>query len=422
MTIFRTRYLLPFVCCLLQLDATYAENDAQKATFGDDVVFLKKHTDAIVLRNKEAAVVVVPDYQGRVMTATAEGDQGPSTGWINYDLVAKGILPEQERTGLQQHIHAFGGEERLWLGPEGGQYGIYFSPGADFEFDSWKTPAPIDTMPWRVVSRSETQVTVAAEFSVKNWKGRVFDLGLKRSVRLLDRDEIGKTLGIELPSEIKAVGYETDNEITNLGQDKWTKDSGLLSLWILGMYRPSPETIVFIPYKEGSESELGPVVNDAYFGPVSSDRLKVLDGMVLFRADGKSRGKIGLSPKRSLGLAGSYDPNAERITLIQYPQPKDGTVDYVNSLWEIQDNPYNGDAINSYNDGSVEPDGEQMGPFYELESSSPALELAPGQKTVHLQRTYHLYGTEVELALIFQELTNENIEVIQDAFNEVVKP
>ena len=37
-----------------------------------------------------------------------------------------GVLPESKRKGtLQEHIHVFGGEERFWMGPEGGQYALF---------------------------------------------------------------------------------------------------------------------------------------------------------------------------------------------------------------------------------------------------------------------------------------------------------
>ena len=44
-------------------------------TFGDDVAFLREHTDIIVLSDAAGAaqVAVVPEYQGRVMTSTAAG-------------------------------------------------------------------------------------------------------------------------------------------------------------------------------------------------------------------------------------------------------------------------------------------------------------------------------------------------------------
>ena len=53
-----------------------------------------------------------PAYQGRVMTSTAEGDGGMSFGWINNELI--------DSNREEEHFHAFGGEERFWLGPEGG--------------------------------------------------------------------------------------------------------------------------------------------------------------------------------------------------------------------------------------------------------------------------------------------------------------
>src|ERR1041384_2436940 len=57
--------------------------------FGSDVAFLKQHTETIVLKDStsKAAIVVIPAWQGRVMTSTATGDTGRSYGWINYDLV-----------------------------------------------------------------------------------------------------------------------------------------------------------------------------------------------------------------------------------------------------------------------------------------------------------------------------------------------
>ena len=64
---------------------------------------------------------------------------------------------------------------------------------------------------------------------------------------------------------------------------------------------------------------------------------------------------------------------------------------YVNSKWEMQKNPYSGDVLNSYNDGPLET-GSQLGPFYELESSSAAKELAPGETQVYKQITCHFEG------------------------------
>ena len=48
----------------------------------------------------------------------------------------------------------------------------------------------------------------------------------------------------------------------------------------------------------------------------------------------------------------------------------------------------------AYEDGPGQP---PLGPFYEIESSSPAAALAPGQTIQHVHRTMHLQGPESEL-------------------------
>ncbi len=68
----------------------------EKGTFGYDLDFLEKHGDMIVLSGNEnkAQVIVSPEYQGKVFTSTAEGLEGKSFGWINYD---PGSLPGKGR-------------------------------------------------------------------------------------------------------------------------------------------------------------------------------------------------------------------------------------------------------------------------------------------------------------------------------------
>src|SRR5205814_4532487 len=86
-------------------------------TFASEVVFLKQHATVVVLssRTGDARLAIVPAWQGRVMTSTAEGASGQSFGWINHDLI--------RTSRLAPHINAFGGEDRFWIGPEGGQFG-----------------------------------------------------------------------------------------------------------------------------------------------------------------------------------------------------------------------------------------------------------------------------------------------------------
>jgi hypothetical protein len=383
------------------------------SNFGQDVAFLKKHADAIVLRRGDAAVAVAPAYQGRVMTSTAGGDDGNSYGWLNYKLIAKGVVPPEQAKGtLESKIHVFGGEERFWLGPEGGQFGIFFAPGAKFDFADWKTPAGIDTEAFDVVSSDETQAVFARNFSVTNQSGTKFDVGVERTVRLLDREQTAQALGVTIPEDLPFVAYETVNTITNRGEKAWEADTGLLSVWLLGMYKPSPATVMAIPFREDGE---GPVVNDAYFGKIAQDRLKVGKGVVFFKGDGASRGKIGIPPSRSTPFAGSYSPDLGALTIVRCePVAKDGR--YVNSMWEKQENPYAGDVINAYNDGSPAPGEPPLGPFYELETSSPGAELAPGASLTHKQVTVHFAGQPEQLDPIAEARLGVGIAEIRDAF------
>ena len=111
-----------------------------------------------------------------------------------------------------------GGEERFWLGPEGGQFGIYFASGAKFDFDHWETPPPIDTEPFQLISSDQNRAVFSASFSVTNQSGTAFDLAVERTVRLLGAEELAKALGVKIPAGLPFIAYETSNRLTNLGR------------------------------------------------------------------------------------------------------------------------------------------------------------------------------------------------------------
>jgi hypothetical protein len=213
------------------------------------------------------------------------------------------------------------------------------------------------------------------------------------------------------------VAYASNNKITNKGRKAWKKETGLLSVWILGMFNPSPSTTVVVPIKAGPEKHLGVKVTSDYFGQVPADRLVVRDDVVFLRADGQYRSKIGIGPKRSKAILGSYDADNKVLTLVQFNQPE-GVTDYVNSLWKLQDNPFGGDAANSYNDGPPEPGARPMGPFYELESSSPAAALEPGGSMTHTHRTFHLAGPEAALDKIARATLGVSLGDIRSVFRK----
>jgi hypothetical protein len=229
---------------------------------------------------------------------------------------------------------------------------------------------------------------------------------------LLTVDQIRNELGIVFQNAVKSVGFSTINQLKNTGNIAWEKSSGLLSIWLLGMYNPSDEVTIVIPYKTDAVSDY--IVKDDYFGKIPADRLVIKDGIIFFKGDGKQRGKLGIPPQRAIPVLGSYDAANKILTVVKCESPE-GVNDYVNSAWELQQFPYKGDAINSYNDGPLE-DGSQMGPFYELETSSPALALQPGETAEYKQSTIHFQGTEEELNAICQQVFGISLEEVKSVF------
>ncbi|MDB6128817.1 MAG: hypothetical protein JWM35_2713, partial [Verrucomicrobia bacterium] len=172
---------------------------------------------------------------------------------------------------------------------------------------------------------------------------------------------------------------------------------------------------VVVPYEDGPDAGRGPVVNDNYFGKVPAERLVAKKGAVFFQADANFRSKIGFSPRRAKSLLGSYDAASQTLTLVHFTLPS-GATDYVNSMWEIQEHPFGGDVVNSYNDGPPQPGAKQLGRFYELETSSPALALAPGASATHVHQTIHLQGSEAALDAVARAALGVGLAEIKVAF------
>ncbi|MBZ5859526.1 DUF6786 family protein [Flavihumibacter profundi] len=373
------------------------------ATYGDDLKFIKAHVPgAIELMSADGSskVLLAAGYQGRVMTSTAAGDSGASFGWLNYNLIA---APEKKK-----QFNPYGGEERFWLGPEGGQYSIYFKGKDSFNIANWQVPPVIDTEAYIIEKATDTSATFSKKTQLTNYSGTVFNLNIIRSIHLLDKADLARKLQTNISEDISMVGYETVNSITNIGESDWTKEKGLLSIWLLGMFTPSPETVVMIPFSpiENAKS----YITDNYFGTVPPDRLHVKDSVLFFTCDGKYRSKIGLSPAIAKPLAAGFDFEKNVLTLVIPTVHKNSP--YVNSKWELQKEPYKGDVINSYNDGPL-ADGTQMGPFFEIESSSPALELKKGQTGEYRQITCHLTGDYKSMKQLVSQLLGVNLDDIK---------
>jgi hypothetical protein len=350
--------------------------------FEEELAFLENHGDVVRLKTAAGGEVIVsPQYQGRVMTS-AVSRGADSLGWINRKFIEAGEIATS--------FDNYGGEDRFWLGPEGGQFSIFFSSGQPFIFDAWRVPSTLQEGAWDTLGQSEFSVLLGRKVEFTNYSNYQFALEVRRRISLLGATQLETLYNVQSSPDLDWIAFESDNTITNIGGQPWRQATGLLSIWILGMFMPKADTQVIIPYETKG---IGPIVNDRYFGVVPSDRLKVEEAqsVLVFKCDGQYRSKIGLSPTRAKSVMGSYSESARLLTVVHFDR---GSSDarYVNSLWEHQSDPFNGDVINSFNDGPVQPGQPSQGGFYELESSSPAGALEPGEKLRHRHRTFHFVG------------------------------
>lgn len=382
---------------------TNSDSTSSLKSYAHDREFLKNHTKNIIelqSADSNAKILLSADYQGRVMTSTATGDSGTSFGWINYNLISSGEKKKQ--------FNPYGGEERFWLGPEGGQYALYFKKEDSFNIAHWQVPAIIDAVTYDVSQPDKSQAVFSKKASLINYSGTNFDIDIERKISLLDKKQIEEKLKIDIPSSIHFVGYETNNSITNTGTSDWKKENGLLSIWLLGMMTPSEQTTVIIPFIP--QRNIHDYITDNYFGQIPADRLQIKDSVLFLKCDGKSRGKIGLSPVIAKSIAASYDFKNNVLSMIFFPVDRNGS--YVNSKWELQKQPFKGDVVNSYNDGPLQ-DGTQLGPFYEIESSSSVKELKKGEKQEYTQKTCHLQGDFNTLNNIAKQLLGVDLNELK---------
>jgi len=367
--------------------------------FEKDLAFLQKYDSVIVLSDGNSKVIVSPKYQAKVFTSTA-GD-GASFGWINYNAFDAEPDP---------HMNAYGGENRIWLGPEGGPFSLFFRSGFEMSFANWKIPAAFDTEPWQLVSASDTMATLKKDMKLPNYYGTELSMTVNRKIQLLDNASIEQNLGIQYDDNVKAVGYYTENNLVNTGGHEWNDSTGMPCIWILDMLPPSPNTTMVIPFKKDSVAK---PANTGYFGEIPPDRIKYADSILFFKADGRMRGKLGMPPGSAKNIAGSYDADKKTLTITVFDI--DPTARYLNQEWDTKKPPFSGDAVNAYNDGPLE-DGRQLGPFYELESVSPAAFLAPGQTLMHRHSVFHFSGDEKDIDPICHQILGVTLQQVKNIF------
>ena len=359
------------------------------SSYAADTAFLRRHDPELVtLSRGRASLVASAKYQGIVFTSTATGAE--SFGYIAEDVF--------EAEAPDPHINGYGGENRLWLGPEGGQYSIFFEPGVVYDRATWYTPPAIDVEPWTLARADDRTAVFAKTDTLVSRAGTEFRYRIDRTVTLLDDDAVAERFaGVpgfgESPTDVSAVAYRTDNALTNAGPSAWTREGGTLCLWALDMLPGSDSVVVVYPL---SRKPTGADTVVKYFGEMGPDQLRLTDEYALLRGSGSALAKIGLPPGLATGTGAAIDYARGTLTVFDYDVDPGGT--YLGMEWRDMPDPYAGDAVTTYNDPG--PDA-----FYELESIGEAAFLAPGEQTEHRHTVYHFTGPVSALEEILTAVT-----------------
>ena len=400
-----TKYLTPLTLILITMLSCHSSKNQPKpaeGTFAYDREFILKHdSGALVLGNGATKIIVSPKYQAKVFTSTAAGDSGRSFGWIHYKAFDGPVDP---------HINAYGGENRLWLGPEGGKFSLFFAKDAKMEFNNWHTPAPFDTESWQLSFHSSVEASMFKDMELVNYAGTKLSIRVYRDINVLQQRFIDHLLGLSQDSSVNAVGYSTANKLVNTGQTTWDETTGMPCIWILDMFPPSDQTTIVVPYLADLANRT-PATTD-YFGEIPADRIKMNGRTLFYKADGKQRGKLGIHPERAKNIAGSYDAKNQVLTLVMFDT--DNNARFLNQEWNTEKAPFSGDAVNAYNDGPLATGG-QIGPFYELESVSPAAFLKPGGALEHHHSVFHFTGSLEGLNQISLKTLGVSLDEIKKA-------
>ena len=237
---------------LLMIAALAQSLDLYAANFGDDLTFLRKHTEVVVLHDKssEVQVIVVPAWQGRVMTSTARAlGRQLRLGEPRTHRIRQSAAPHQcfwRRRPVLARARGRAVFDLLC------QRSRSSTSNIGSRLRHW-TPSRS-----RWSSQSAESVLCRREIQLTNYSGTQFQLEVNREVRLLSAKDAVAGVGGKLSAGVSAVAFETVNTVKNTGAAAWTKETGLLSIWILGMFNASTESTVVVPFRKRHRSKTRP--------------------------------------------------------------------------------------------------------------------------------------------------------------------
>lgn len=371
----------------------------ERPTFAKDLEFLSKTIQPIILKDSEARQIIVSaEFQGKIMTSTSNGLGGASYGWFNKGIIASDTVFKNRSK--------VGSAGRIWFGPDQGPNTIFFKINKATNQVEHAAPKDLDTLPFKVFEQTKSSVILGNTLHLENLKGFHFYIDVKREIEILSKENIEHSLNLNIGKNIRFVGFKSITSMKNIGELNWSKNTGLLSLWDLGCFYPTPKTTVVIPLKGNKQKAT------VYFTPLDSTRVKIKKNTLFYKADANYLNKIGTLPEHTVPCYGSYSPEFNLLTIVKFSFK--GGLDYVNAHPEDIGEQYRGDVINVFNDGKLGNIGP-FGPFYELETSSAAKALKKGEIIYHTHETYHFEGAKQDLNVVSKNILNVDIDTINEA-------
>ncbi|TNJ46578.1 hypothetical protein KFZ70_14195 [Tamlana fucoidanivorans] len=359
-------------------------------TYQNQLDSFKNKTQIIELVSSDGIgrIAVAPKIQGKILFSTTQGLQGSPNGWINKTCFQGDTI----------NMAAVGGEDRIWVGPLGGQYSFYYQQIKPLHEDHWKVPKSLSVEPYILIEHDDKKVVMQKKFQLTNFMGTKFNFTINRQIKLLEKDDIETNLNITLPKDLKHVAYESRHVLTNKDTIPWQKNTGLISLWSAGMFQGHDKNTVIIPLE--NKGALNNMYK--YMGQLNHDRLRVTNHVVLFKADGKYRSKIGIPNLYAPSVYGCYSKSKNQLTIVQFKKTQDTL--FSNSHATVQNNPYRGEVIPIYNNGPMDLSIAESNGFFELESTSSFKALLPSESLNHYHRIYHFSGNESVLNRLSTDL------------------
>ncbi len=397
------------------------------------------------------------------MTSTCDGLDGSSFGLINVKMI--------DAAEADTSFGFYGGEDQLTLSPEGGPFSLYYAtqPGVKHAGspDPLSLPTGYREGPFSVDSLpQDPEVRMRRTIQMTNLAGMRFDLDLVRTVHLMGSDEIDNAFGDAVAvtleqTDVDYVAFSSSNTLINCGSAH-SKLSGLVSIRLRSMFNSGQNTIAVIPYRQGSEAELGPAVCTDFFGSSPHGRIRMLPQSALLRADSKYRCQVGLSRRRAMPILGAIDFREGTLTLVAFDMPRlpweenylsnaycetvsNTVADFVSArefylsqtvleekgpdmdarteedeLFELspEETPYSGEVVRAYNHGPTIPGEEPASRFFEFDVFSPAKELIKGESLTHHQYTLHISADNHTLAFLVRNTLGVEYEQI---FEKMIK-